>query len=221
MAGAIDLHHEVLKGLSTSASVADMAVFAWQDDAANNHATHNTIALAVAPPLYRDRGRLYAGDLNLPGLSAPAAEKRPPVCVVCLLPSRHGLVTTCSTCGHGGHFACMADWFSGGEGACPAGCSCTCVDWDAVARERALKIQRASGVSIGIGGGSDGLDGSAREGRKSTGGQNDEADADASWRRRLPAAVLKMREQLLALSAEATQKAGESTVGASEADDGA
>mmetsp|Transcript_11330 Transcript_11330/g.16301 ORF Transcript_11330/g.16301 Transcript_11330/m.16301 type:complete len:1197 (+) Transcript_11330:1-3591(+) len=46
-------------------------------------------------------------------------------CTICANSVR-GLFTSCFTCGHGGHFEHMMDWFADNT-VCPSGCGCTCV----------------------------------------------------------------------------------------------
>ncbi|KAJ3220925.1 hypothetical protein HK099_003910 [Clydaea vesicula] len=49
--------------------------------------------------------------------------------LVCCLCRRHtkGLSYFCFECGHGGHLACMKEWFSSNENIdCPSGCGCHC-----------------------------------------------------------------------------------------------
>ena len=46
-------------------------------------------------------------------------------CTICANSVR-GLFTSCFTCGHGGHFEHMIDWFADNT-VCPSGCGCTCV----------------------------------------------------------------------------------------------
>lgn len=61
------------------------------------------------------------------GPKAPQERGRPlPRCAVCLTRVA-GLSWFCSSCGHGGHLKCIADWFSTHRGTeCPTGCGCRC-----------------------------------------------------------------------------------------------
>ena len=48
-------------------------------------------------------------------------------CSLCQYPV-HGLSTYCTTCGHGGHYDHMIDWFRKHDD-CPSACGCRCVDY--------------------------------------------------------------------------------------------
>lgn len=278
LAGAIDLHHEVVKGLASSHSVADDVVaFAFRDDipsrpqqdvdtqvaapslpgaqGASGSTSSPAIISAVdsagtsavanangnsdlstprrsavhhlgdskptAPQLgdlaesfqHRcDKGRLYAGDLRnsaVAGLFGPrniigfAGYSRwaidvshvvgfTPNCVICLLPSRHGMVTTCATCGHGGHFHCMQEWFQD-ESTCPSGCGCECVPRDEGHRN-----------------GSGHRTGSHKPDASGEGGNGD-LDANGRDKSKVPASVRRMQQKLLALSTDFEQTVGLTT----------
>ena len=210
-AGAIELHHEILKGLSTTIGAADaVARFQWQDTASSAV----DLAAQSQTPGRRpgettglsDRGRLFtntpfvaaSSDSNISSeISDVVKASRTAgvgcACIVCLEPSRHGMVMTCGTCGHGGHFECMADWFSA-ESLCPTGCGCQCVE-----RHQSQKLAGAGPAGATTG---SSTEAEAPPSNKVLHGNGNRADGSLGG---LSASAQRMREKLIRLSTLGTE----------------